>query len=624
MARNLIEATQHTYHQFSTSVIVVEPSLLAWAVVLHLFDWRSQLAEPRVTICAGPEALSLFEQRVLNLDQETPVVLSGGPAWPDSVSEGELAARISAADQARAELQRNGYAQAQAIYARRERAWWAQRYAEAGRSQPPLMILGITSRYTTVLQYSMRDWLAAFERLGHRTYLYIEPDDQSHFCPIRLLEHIRRLQPDLIVIIDHLQNEYPDAFPENLPGICWIQDSLPHLFRAGAGRQVRPLEFVAGFGIMPALIDFEYPSDRFLHCEIPTSPRQLVDPNEQPADLEPYRCDVMYATHYAGPTEQLWQKFREPFDAAGRRLIDAAYEHLRALVRQPEFVGDYLFETIIERVEKDLRLQVTDQGARHHIADFLWRVADRHLREAAIAAVGEWAQTTGRRFNLYGHGWDQHPAFARFARGAVEHGVPLGRAYRAAKISLHTGCNPALHRRVLDGLAAGGFFLIRSMPSDTMNQFWPDLHRALEAKPNDGQSYLRPDDVDEPARSWFHHYLKLRGYDPQIGVPVSPRLRLYFTLHCERRWLNMAADIWPEYDRVVFRDERHLIDRLEYYLSHDEERRQLAQSMRRVVLDRFTYDSLAARLLEFVRDGLAGRNRPLLEALASPPAPAHA
>ena len=113
------------------------------------------------------------------------------------------------------------------------------------------------------------------------------------------------MQPDLVVIIDHLQREYPQAFPPNIPGICWIQDMPATLVLHEAGRAVRPFEYVSGFGFMSAILDCEYPSERFLPQLIPTNPVQMLDPDERPEDLAPYTCDVMYATHYQGSLDAL-------------------------------------------------------------------------------------------------------------------------------------------------------------------------------------------------------------------------------------------------------------------------------------------------------------------------------
>ena len=611
VVRDLLIASRKTFLSFSIPVIIVEPSLLAWAVVLHLFDWREILAEPRVGLCAGPEALSLFDVELNKIDH-TPLVLAGGSPWPSGCTEQQLTERMAAADKRRSLIQQQYYKRVTRLYKDRDAAWWARRLANAGVSEPPLRLLGITSRYTTVLQYSMRDWLAAFESLGHQTHLYIEPDEHSYFSSIKLLEQIEQLQPDLVVIIDHLQREYPQAFPPNIPGICWIQDSLQHLFCTEAGRAVRPFEYVCGFGFMSALLDCEYPSERFFPQVIPTNPEQMLDPEERPEDLTPYICDVMYATHYQGSLDALRESFRRPFDEVGQRLVDAAYETMLSIVRRPDFVSDYDFGGVVQRVERETGLHIQDSNVRLHLTDFLWRVADRYLREAAIAVIAAWADQSGRRFHLYGNGWERHPEFASFARGVVEHGKPLGRAYRAAKINLQTGCNSGMHRRVFDGLCAGAFFLLRRTAADSATELWEAIYHIVSTRDTAEPFQLTASDLSEPQAGQFVRYLKVRGCDPNVGTTVDRRVLLDLKVRCEHDWIHVPAKVWPRYDQVLFPDEQHLIERIEYFLENEAERHEILSEMRTVVLERFTYERVAEELLAFIQSGFAGRNQRLL------------
>src|SRR4029450_13855633 len=81
---------------------------------------------------------------------------------------------------------------------------WSDCFAAMDR---PLRILGITSRYTTFLQYSMRDWLSAFERLGPQTRLGTEQSDHEITGPVAFAEATADFQPDLVVCIDHFRKE---------------------------------------------------------------------------------------------------------------------------------------------------------------------------------------------------------------------------------------------------------------------------------------------------------------------------------------------------------------------------------------------------------------------------------
>ena len=70
---------------------------------------------------------------------------------------------------------------------------------------------------TTVLQYSMRDWLAAFEQLGCQTSLLVEPGRHCTLTPASYLQAMLDFEPDLFVLHDHARHEYGRWFPANLP-----------------------------------------------------------------------------------------------------------------------------------------------------------------------------------------------------------------------------------------------------------------------------------------------------------------------------------------------------------------------------------------------------------------------
>lgn len=609
----IVAATRETFLDFSARIVLLEPSLLAWAVNLHLHDWRAVLGESRVTICAGPDAWQRLEQHLADVERITLKVLDSGPAWPGSFATEQVAARIDEANVARRTLQRELYQQVCQTLAERDAEWWARRLTEAGRGGAPLTVVGVTSRFTTVLKYAMRDLLAAFAHIGHRTHMFMEVDNSAHFAPIRLLRDMQRLQPDVIIIVDHLRHEYPALFPDNIPGICWIQDRLPHLFTKDAGRAVRPFEFVIGHGFPECLVDFDYPVDRFYPCVIPTNPDQMCDPQERAADLEPYRCDVMFATNASSTTAELHQRYREKYDDAGRGFVDAAYETLMSIVRQPEFCGDYDYEGLVALVEKEHGLAITDGGVRGDIVGALRGMADQHLREQTIAAAARWADGTGGRFNLYGRGWEQREEYARFARGVVEHGRPLGRAFRAARISLHAGCNPALHQRVLDGLCAGGFFLIAEKPSDMAHALNQAIYTHCREKELRPPFRLAPDDLPQPQADEFARFLRVRGGHPEEGIVITQDMVLNLQAECDWKCRQRPSGVWPRYHEVVYRGADELTARVEHFLEHEDERRELAAEMRAAVLENFTYDALVRAVLAFMRDVLAGHGRSLLE-----------
>ncbi len=231
---------------------------------------------------------------------------------------------------------------------------------------------------------------------------------------------------------------------------------------------------------------------------------------------------------------------------------------------------------------------------------------------ALAPAAAEWARQTGGRLHLYGNGWDKRAELACFARGFVPHGRPLGRAFRAAKISLHAGCNADPHQRVLDGLCAGGFFLFAENPSDAAHALNQAIYEHVRDKRLTPPFQLTPADLPEPHAGEFARFLRIRGSDPRAVVVVTREMPLNVEAKCAWRCRYNASSVWPRYGQVVYRGPDELAERIDYFLKHEDERRELAAEMRRAVVERFTYDALVRAVLDFVGRALAGEGASLL------------
>ncbi|MFH1416772.1 MAG: glycosyltransferase, partial [Planctomycetota bacterium] len=295
------------------------------------------------------------------------------------------------------------------------------------------------------------------------------------------------------------------------------------------------------------------------------------------------------------------------FEGRALAFVDAAHETLMSVVREPAFCGDYDYDGLIKRVERETGVAIADHAAHSEVLGMQRFIAHQYLREEAIRAAARWADETGGRFHLYGQGWHERAEFARFARGPVEHGRPLGRAFRAAKISLHAGCNSALHQRVLDGLCAGGFFLIQEKPSDLSHALNHAILRHVRESNLSPPFQLRPADLPAPNDAEYRRFLRLRGNDPDEGVTATREMLLNVQAECEWGCRHTASSVWPRYRAVVYQGSEGLADRIAHFLSHEDERQSLASEMREAVLAHFTYDALARSLLEFMGQSFAGK-----------------
>src|SRR3954470_1406942 len=102
----------------------------------------------------------------------------------------------------------------------------------------------VTTRFSTVLQYSSRDSADAFARLGWDTKLLIEPSPSHGLNRIAIRAALAEFKPDLGFLIDHLRQESGTSSPPELPVICWVQDHLSNLTSADVARTIARRDFV--------------------------------------------------------------------------------------------------------------------------------------------------------------------------------------------------------------------------------------------------------------------------------------------------------------------------------------------------------------------------------------------
>jgi len=600
----LYTATRGTFLTASAALYVIEHSLSALAAAMHLADWREPLADERVVLCAGPEACAQFE-RLIESDgwSAPPMLIVQAPPWQPQYAGRARAAVDRVAlrhEQRRCTLA----AEIRSLYPRRSPQDWGRRFQAAlSGEQPPLRVLGLTSRFTTVLQYSMRDALRAFEAAGCRTHLLIEPSDHARLSPVRRLETIREFRPDLIFLIDHTRAGQSEGLVEGIPVVTWIQDRLPWLFDHATGHSLGPLDFCMGYGKTELVREYGYPAERFMSCAMATNPEALAarlggpDAGEEDPEL---RCDLACATNHSQPPEGFLEEYRQRSEPAVWPLLEACYEALRARLVRGRLDGSLDCRHFLQEVETASGIELTAAVRARVAAEFVWGLADRMLRQETLEWAAQWAEQTGRRFHLYGRGWEKHPRFARFGRGYLEHGPRLGAAFRAARIHLHAGCNTALHQRVLDGLAAGGFFLIRGHGGDGN----PAVSRAIyeHARRHGFRPGLTVSWRDLPA-GLVEEFLESRrrmGVDPYAVTELTAGNMDELRAIHETATVPITGHVWPDFQRVTFDTREQLWEKLEWFLSHEQERRELASAMRQRVIETLSYEALIRRLLDWL------------------------
>lgn len=586
--------TADTFLGYSSAIYLIEPDLADWALALHFVDWTEILTDPRVQLFVGPTwHTRLLHHAAHAFDVPLPAHALTIGVRAEANAEPDVLDAIREAYHARDKIISDLQSQVARRYEGRDAAYYAKRFSEAlDGDGPPLRVLSTTSSRTTFLQYSMRDALRALDALGCEYVLLKETRPHEVISPQRYYDAILDFEPDLMFVLDHLRAGFGAVLPENLPLLTWDQDQLPQVFTRDNIDVIAPIDFVAGYSKRRCLELGADPS-QLLYCDVPTCPEQFSQAPLTDAELERYGCDMSYVSHASQTPAAFHEEERAHYnDPQVRRLLDELFERLPPLIRRHGGPHYALLETVLLDAMAHCRIQHLDAGLHEHLVRWhLWRLGDRLFRHEALAWAAKWAEQGGHRLRIYGNGWEDHPTLAKFASGPAENGRELVCVYRASTINLQLMPAGFIHQRALDGLAAGAFFLSRKVPFDLRGR----------------QIRTLVDRMRELGITTTDAFLSCR--DRTITETFS---ELYgpFESHARTRWPNVCDlmyiagestypdEVFDGFDRIVFDSAETLAKRADEFLHDGGERTRIVQSMREVVVDRFSYRSTMSRMLE--------------------------
>jgi hypothetical protein len=484
------------------------------------------------------------------------------------------------------ELDRESAQRSEEIYSGVTGQSLAELFGENPPRPPRVMI--ITSRFTTVLQYSSADAAEALANLGWQTKKLIEPTAHHALRKLAMRQTINDFKPDLVLCIDHHRAEYDGVFPKNLPFACWIQDHLPNLCKQSAGPKIGMRDFVMTALGTHFIQQYQYPA------------RQIVDlPNLARSCRRPatWKCDgpdLVYISNWSRTTEEivgdlLAQTNSPPelhsITEKSIGLMLGVYERGEWLATQSRI------RELIHRAQKQCGTAISDPNLLDDLVNLLWNRLNNHLyRHQALQWVIDLAEQKKLDLSLYGKGWENHPRLARFARGFVKPGADLEDLVRRSKINLQLEPFPCFtHPRLLSGVFAGGFFIVRDHPfchrpqkllnflaknfdsevkttEQARANIQPDRRDDLEAILTECADMGEQADIVQMARNWQRAGLLKIGGEAMVRLP-----------------------------EISFDDPRSLREKIERFLSDERLRLRTATAIREDLESRLSYEAGLAR-----------------------------
>jgi hypothetical protein len=454
-------------------------------------------------------------------------------------------------------------------------------------------VLLLTTRFSSVLQYSTRDTAAGFRQIGWETHVVIEPTPAHRIFRPAIRRALDEFKPDLVFQIDHLRYEHGDMFPPDLPFACWAQDHLPNLTSEAAGAAVGPRDFVL-VG-MPTMYTgrWNYPKRQ---CVALT---KLTHPPARPTSWESDGEDLVYVS----TTSQLpvdvrreilarYVKSPEAYSFAAeccRRMIDL-------YARGDSLPTHYSVRLFVEQIEQDLGIAIEVPGLRQELIDVLFdRLGNLLYRHQSLTWAAGIAGKHSLKLGIYGPGWDKHPDFAAFARGRVTYGPDLEALTRKSRINLCLEpffCKS--HQRLLDGLAAGGFFLVRDNP---FNRVMPELSHFVSrhASPDAATVGAVLEQLAPEFRAGFENLLARCACMTEFGDPVE-----FVRNGQQAGTLDDTDEAMPFLSRVSFADAAEMEQRVLEYVGDAERRREIALAQCRSIEQRRSYAAGLERIVSAI------------------------
>ncbi|MBX9737279.1 MAG: hypothetical protein K2X32_10170, partial [Phycisphaerales bacterium] len=588
-------------------IVAIEPDIARFLDALSDGDLRPELSQSRMDILVGPGALASMES-LLNERLGLAIIGQVVGATPLSTTVAKVVSDCVARQGA--EIERV----ARELEAREDARGDAQAVERwSGPADRAMRVLLTTTRFSTFVKNSTADIAGALRRAGHDAEVVIEPDDASRLTNLELYRRALKLDPDLVLCINHPRKAVLGPLMTRVPFACFIQDRMPQLFTSEAGRALGPRDFTVGH-LHPELFErFGYPRCNVLMFPVPASAEKFAGASIDQELLDRHACEIAYVSHQSHPAQELVRTLGgtmpDRFRASVARLLPAVAGAIAPDLCPLDIAG--VSRLCYDALAAERSETPSDEDVAMLASVAGLPIAERLLRHRMLEWAAELCVERGWRLNLYGNGWETHPTLARFARGPLAHDGNLAACYRAARLHLHTGMGGVHHQRVMECALAGGCTLVEIKAHDlelldwcTRNDIAAELQRA-------GTPIDLPVAIADHWQAMMQRSLSdrmgldtSRDRDGLIAIDDATRREPWGAGRClattfHGSWMLGDVERSSFWSRETFRAAAISL------VESDARRESLSGWQRRWTSANFTYDAFVTRLLETVRGAMA-------------------
>jgi hypothetical protein len=193
-----------------------------------------------------------------------------------------------------------------------------------------------------------------------------------------------------------------------------------------------------------------------------------------------FACDVSFVSHASTPAVVLMTpQLAKAGSPEVRRLLTEMFDRLRAVYESGGMVYHRLsFGKMLNEASASAGLVLEAQSREEVIDLFSQQINNALFRHQAL----EWLAETDVDLHLYGKGWENHPRLKRYARGVADNQQQLTAIFQSSRINLQVTPHGAVHQRLFEGLASGGFFLIRHTPGELVENYYKPIWEWSQAQ----------------------------------------------------------------------------------------------------------------------------------------------
>jgi hypothetical protein len=403
-------------------------------------------------------------------------------------------------------------------------------------------ILFITSRFTTALQYYIRDCALACDHLGIPNLVLKERSDLHRVNLWTWSEALHDFQPDIIFCADHFRWEQPFV-PDQIIYLTWVQDLLPNIVSRESAVRIGRQDFLLNVFIsdVEMLCQLGYPDEAIIEAPFAVNDHLYRRQSLKRTERELYRADIGAFSNAGNPAAGLAEILRRYSGCAHYDTLElalkAAYRNMyRGFYLEEIFYSLDDYRSFLSGRLDAHGLSLADSDLQRLALSWREEVGYRLLRSLPI----EWLHEQGYDLKLWGREWSSHPLLAVHAQGVADNGETLSRIINACKIIVGSSPCVTAHPRVFETLLSGSLYLAYQIPER-------------------------------------------------------------FDMGNIRNYLAEGREIVFAYNRT------DLYQKVDYYLSHELERRKIITRARRKITKNLTYEALMKRVIAEVAQRFEGR-----------------